>query len=585
MKNLPIKYKILLVLCVVLLIKFPFDIFMSQYFINFASESEATTLSAYEYVEMLLEMKNTATKIQSLTSNLANKIKTNSYEENSYEDDKNELLSTVAEFEKWQNKYFKLKNTQNNTILDKEKLEKMKNSIVISALNVFDSHSNINNGHKNPEKLNELSKYINSLSEFIDKALHVGANNIKMKKIQIHSEIEYLVRLVLIIDATLLVIALIISFFVAQLISVPIMQLTKYAKDVTKTITPTKLPKFPGDEVTQLTFSIKTLFAETTKANKNLKNINNNLKKEIIERKKVELKNAALNKKLITTARFAGMADVAASILHNIGNIINSVNISISMISEKLTHSETKNLESVANMLEQNKSNLESFLVSDPRGQHVPYFLLKLSEALSDEKNYVMDEVNKLNNFIQHINEIIEKQNLLSHYASITEVIEAPQLIEEVLMLNENLYKREEIEIIRDFKPTKKITIDRIKLMQILANLIKNSIDALSKDKIKDKQILIRIQEKDNSHIVIQVRDNGIGISPENLKKIFSPGFTTKQNGHGFGLHSSANAAHEIGGNLSAESSGLEKGATFTLVLPYKMGKQKGSTSLKKKHL
>jgi signal transduction histidine kinase len=68
--------------------------------------------------------------------------------------------------------------------------------------------------------------------------------------------------------------------------------------------------------------------------------------------------------------------------------------------------------------------------------------------------------------------------------------------------------------------------------------------------------------------VSIIVRDNGIGIPPENLIKIFNHGFTTKRDGHGFGLHSGANAAKEMGGSLTAESNGPGLGATFTLELP-----------------
>jgi signal transduction histidine kinase len=67
---------------------------------------------------------------------------------------------------------------------------------------------------------------------------------------------------------------------------------------------------------------------------------------------------------------------------------------------------------------------------------------------------------------------------------------------------------------------------------------------------------------------MIRVEDNGIGIPPENLTRIFSHGFTTRPDGHGFGLHIGAINAREMGGSLSVASEGTGRGATFTLILP-----------------
>jgi signal transduction histidine kinase len=68
--------------------------------------------------------------------------------------------------------------------------------------------------------------------------------------------------------------------------------------------------------------------------------------------------------------------------------------------------------------------------------------------------------------------------------------------------------------------------------------------------------------------VAIIVRDNGVGILPENLTRIFGHGFTTKKDGHGFGLHSGALAAKQMNGALSVQSAGPGKGAAFTLELP-----------------
>src|SRR5438045_8267 len=130
---LTIQYRILLLIGIFLIIRFPFDMYTSNYFIKLGKETEHSVISTYEKVQVLLEMKNIATTIQSLTSNLANKIKNSSGQDISYEDDKNELLSTMADLEKWQNQYRNLESAQSNAVLDADKIEKIKNDIIVSS--------------------------------------------------------------------------------------------------------------------------------------------------------------------------------------------------------------------------------------------------------------------------------------------------------------------------------------------------------------------------------------------------------------------------------------------------------------------
>jgi signal transduction histidine kinase len=109
--------------------------------------------------------------------------------------------------------------------------------------------------------------------------------------------------------------------------------------------------------------------------------------------------------------------------------------------------------------------------------------------------------------------------------------------------------------------------IDKHKVLQILVNLIRNakhSFDGVKEDK---KQITLGITKTDD-RLQIAITDNGIGIPPENLLRIFNHGFTTKKNGHGFGLHSGALTAKELGGTLTAFSEGTGRGSKFTLEFP-----------------
>jgi signal transduction histidine kinase len=111
---------------------------------------------------------------------------------------------------------------------------------------------------------------------------------------------------------------------------------------------------------------------------------------------------------------------------------------------------------------------------------------------------------------------------------------------------------------------------DKHKVLQILVNLISNAKKATKDANVPEKQIVLALDQiqRDGKAIArLRVIDNGVGIPPENLQKIFQHGFTTRSDGHGFGLHSSAITARNLGGALAASSDGVGKGATFTLEL------------------
>jgi two-component system NtrC family sensor kinase len=97
---------------------------------------------------------------------------------------------------------------------------------------------------------------------------------------------------------------------------------------------------------------------------------------------------------------------------------------------------------------------------------------------------------------------------------------------------------------------------------------LRNAKYAVGESERTDKRITVSIfaATEQTAHIVVS--DNGIGISPENLTRVFAHGFTTKEEGHGFGLHSGALAAHAMGGSLNVASAGIGHGASFTLELP-----------------
>ncbi len=276
---------------------------------------------------------------------------------------------------------------------------------------------------------------------------------------------------------------------------------------------------------------------------------------------------ADLNRQLVETSRHAGMAEVATGVLHNVGNVLNSVNISAGILLDRLRGSKVPNLAKAAALLTAQNGSLARFLTEDPQGQKLPGYLAKLGEHLIAENTLLLGEADHLGRHIEHIKEVVAMQQSYAKVSGAFETLPLDQLVEDAIAMNYGAFERHGVSVERRFSPAPPARVDRHKVLQILINLIRNAKYALDEVEGPDKKITISI-EPAGEHVHIRVADNGIGIPPENLDRIFAHGFTTRKEGHGFGLHSGANAAREIGGTLTVQSDGLGHGATFTLELP-----------------
>jgi len=297
---------------------------------------------------------------------------------------------------------------------------------------------------------------------------------------------------------------------------------------------------------------------------------------DITDRKKDEQELTALQQQLIVSARMAGMAhmagmaDLAASTLHNVGNILNSANVSVQLLRELVAQSDFKKFEKIMTLLEKNKANLGEYLYQDPQGKLIPEYLIILFQNVKKKYDAIVQEIENTSKNISHINDILITQNEMSQPAGITENVLLSQVIEEALRMSSTAFIQYDIRLEKKYQDISPVLIDKIKLLQILINLIKNATEAVNENSDIDKKIIsIFLKEnKAKKMITITVKDNGIGILEENLPKLFSMGFTTKTKGHGLGLHMCALHAKDFGGSLIAQSEGIGKGATFTLTFP-----------------
>ncbi len=290
--------------------------------------------------------------------------------------------------------------------------------------------------------------------------------------------------------------------------------------------------------------------------------------RDITALKEAEAQLEAVHQRLVETSRLAGMAEVATDVLHNVGNVLNSVNISCSLTIEKIKTSKMTSLSKVSALLSEHRERLGEFLSNDPRGQQIPGYLSALADHLRDDQAHLLKELEQLLRHIDHIKQIVAMQQSYAKVAGVKETISANQLVEDALQINAAALVRHDVHVTRDFQDTPPISTEKHKVLQILVNLIRNAKYAMDDAKPPKKILIIRIRLEDGN-VRIDVIDNGVGIPKENLTRIFGHGFTTRRNGHGFGLHSSAIAVKELGGSLTAHSEGSGRGATFTLLLPH----------------
>jgi signal transduction histidine kinase len=271
---------------------------------------------------------------------------------------------------------------------------------------------------------------------------------------------------------------------------------------------------------------------------------------------------------LIEASRLAGKAEVATSVLHNVGNVLNSVNVSGNVISERLRNSRLGALDKTAAMIDQHRDDFSDFVTNDPRGQRIPELVASISSALREEHGVMIAEVGVITANIGHIKEIVAMQQSYASVCGMIEPVQLEDIVGNALKMNGTSLDRRRIKLVHEYSRVPDVQVDKHKVLQILVNLLTNAEQALDETDHPDKQITLCIAAKGERFVTISVSDNGIGIPAANLSKIFSHGFTTKKTGHGFGLHSCILAAAELGGSLKVTSSGPGTGSTFTLDLP-----------------
>jgi len=291
------------------------------------------------------------------------------------------------------------------------------------------------------------------------------------------------------------------------------------------------------------------------------------ISRDVTDLKQAEARAESAHQLLVEASRRAGMAEVATGVLHNVGNVLNSVNVSTNLISERMKSSHVTSVGKLAQLLSENSADLGRFFTEDERGRQLPGYVAKLAQHLAQEQRTLLEEFESSIRNVDHIKEIVAMQQSYATRAGIIETIAVTELVEDALRIHTQAYLRHGVKIVREFSPTLPMPTDRHKVLQILVNLLSNAKYACDEGGAAEKVVTVRVRSDGPDRVRIELADNGVGIPPENLTRIFGHGFTTRRSGHGFGLHSSALAATEMGGKLTAHSDGPGQGAHFVLEL------------------
>jgi signal transduction histidine kinase len=294
---------------------------------------------------------------------------------------------------------------------------------------------------------------------------------------------------------------------------------------------------------------------------------NERLEERVQERTR-ELKEA--ERELLDAARMAGMAEIATNVLHNVGNVLNSVNISAELVTRKLRNSRTAGLGKAVRMMNDHAEDLGRFITLDEKGKLLPRYFNELVDSIAAEQTMLVEELAQLSKSIDHIKEIVTTQQTYAGAARLIEPLKVGDLFEDALRMNSGSLNRHKVTVIKQYQDIPTILGDKHRLLLILINLISNAKAAMSHLN-EPRELTLGIQIVDQTILRLTVKDRGEGIAPENLARIFNHGFTTRKDGHGFGLHSCATAAVEMKGRLHVHSDGPGHGALFTLEIPLEL--------------
>jgi len=277
------------------------------------------------------------------------------------------------------------------------------------------------------------------------------------------------------------------------------------------------------------------------------------------------------NAKAKQLARDAGVAQVTTGVLHNIGNALTSVKIALEVLDGSRVRNHLDRVARLGYMLAEHKGELEQFLLRDPRGSKVTEYLMALAPELERDRDALRADLERSRERVEHIVRILRAYQDHGRATLEYERVKVDELVDFALEVALSSTRRTRYQVRRELAELPPIRIDKHRTLQILINLVRNAADAIDESGRDGGTMKIVVSRPEDHLLAFAVVDDGVGIAVENLERIFNHGFTTKsKEASGFGLHTSANAASEMGGRLTVHSDGPGRGARFLLELPFR---------------
>ena len=386
-------------------------------------------------------------------------------------------------------------------------------------------------------------------------------------------EIDSMLVSILVFSSTALFFALLAAFVFSTTFTRPLLEMSEVVSRISdddRLAHVGRIPLRQGDEIGRLALLTNTMIdrlehtaAERSTAVRAMEALNQTLESRVEDRTRELSRVQAI---AVTNAHRAGMAEISANVLHNVGNVLNSVNVSCEQLKTTLWESRVGGLCKVTQMLREHADDLPSFLTKDAKGRLAPGYLVQVGDVLQQEHGQLREELERLTSKIHLISTVISSQQQYASGRYLTERTDLAQLVDEILAMQDSTLRKSRTRVVKHIRAAAPASIQRAKLAHVLFNLIKNAEEAMVQNAAEDRVLTIEVGG--GAAPFIEVRDRGEGISKENFARIFEHGFTTKPHGHGFGLHSCASSMHEMGGSLIVHSDGVGCGATFTLRLP-----------------
>ena len=298
---------------------------------------------------------------------------------------------------------------------------------------------------------------------------------------------------------------------------------------------------------------------------------------DITAQKRSENERDELQRRLLETSRQAGKAEVATDVLHSVGNALNSINVSAALLAEGLEEPAVPTLQRVADTLAPHADDFAGYVAREPRAAALPGLLGELANTLTRDRAMMAREVQQLQAQLNHVKQIVASQQSFARAPGEAAPIAPDVLLDDALCIATSGRGLQGVEIQVQIAPdTPPAVIDRHLALQILVNLINNACQAAAPDGAPSAPATLVLSADHDPVLKVAryaVQDSGVGISAEHLACLFDHGFTTRADGHGFGLHSARAAAGTMGGRLEAFSDGPGTGATFVLTVPLRPAK------------